>query len=195
MTRAAAVRTSPSRTVPARTGSTRATGPAPRTSPSGVRGTGRATPRPELRLVPTGAAARARRQPRDAERSRKAPFVLLVVGLLALTTLGLLVLNTAIAVDSLKATQMRTENAARAQEVQRLEQLVVAGDTPADVARAAEAAGLVPAGVAGYLVLGRDGSTAMRGTPEPAPAPEPPPAPEPAPAPPSGAGPAPEGGN
>ncbi|MCF6746716.1 hypothetical protein E9529_21105, partial [Blastococcus sp. KM273128] len=184
MTRAA-VRTSPSRAVPTRAGSTRATGPAPRASAPGARGTGRATPRPELRLVPTGAAARPRRQPRAAERSRTAPFVLLAVGLLALTTLGLLVLNTAIAVDSLKATQMRVDNAARAQEVQRLEQLVVAGDTPADVARAAEAAGLVPAGVAGYLVLGADGSTAMRGTPAPAPAPEPEPTPAPQPAPPA----------
>ncbi|MGY1719796.1 hypothetical protein ACI8AG_12215 [Blastococcus sp. SYSU DS0552] len=195
MTRAAAVRTPlPRATAPrtphARTAPSRATGPAPRPSPSGARGTGRATPRPELRLVPTGAAARPRRSVRSAARSRKAPFVLLVVALLALTTLGLLVLNTAIAVDSLKATQMRGENAARAQEVQRLEQLVVAGNTPADVARAAVEAGLVPAGVAGYLVLGPDGTTTLRGAPEPAPEPEPAPQPEPAvqpePAPPGG---------
>jgi hypothetical protein len=56
--------------------------------------------------------------------------VLLIVALLVGTTLGLLVLNTAIAVDSLKATQLRADNAARAQEVQRLEQQVVSGGPP-----------------------------------------------------------------
>jgi hypothetical protein len=91
-----------------------------------------------------------------------------VVALLVGTTVGLLVLNTAIAVDSLKATQLRTENAERVQEVQRLEQQVVTAGTPAEVARAAVAAGLIPAGTAGYLVIGRDGRSVLRGTPEPA---------------------------
>jgi peptidyl-tRNA hydrolase len=91
-----------------------------------------------------------------------------VVALLVGTTVGLLVLNTAIAVDSLKATQLRTENAERAQEVQRLEQQVVTAGTPAEVARAAVAAGLIPAGTAGYLVIGPDGTSVLRGTPEPA---------------------------
>ncbi|TYP88317.1 hypothetical protein [Blastococcus xanthinilyticus] len=172
MTRAAARATAP------RTASTPRSSTAPhtsaRTSVTGSRGTGRSGPRPDLRLVPTGSAARPRTQARSALRSRKAPFVILVVALLGLTTLGLLVLNTAIAVDSLKASSLRADNAARAQEVQRLEQLVVAGSTPAEVARAAVAAGLVPAGVAGYLVLGPEGTTTMRGNPEPAPAPEPP---------------------
>jgi hypothetical protein len=123
-------------------------------------------PRPELRLVPPAAPAAARRARRGL-RNRRAPFVLLVVALLAGTTLGLLILNTAIAVDSLKATQLRTENAQRAQEVQRLEQEVVSGSTPAEVAEAAVEAGLIPAGPAGYLVIGPDGSV-LRGTPEPA---------------------------
>jgi len=123
-------------------------------------------PRPELRLVPTPAPAATRRARRGLA-NRRAPFVLLVVALLAGTTLGLLILNTAIAVDSLKATQLRTENAQRAQEVQRLEQQVVNGSTPAEVAKDAIDAGLIPAGPAGYLVVGPDGSV-LRGTPEPA---------------------------
>jgi hypothetical protein len=94
--------------------------------------------------------------------------VLLVVAMLVGTTLGLLVLNTAIAVDSLKATQLRAENAERAQEVQRLEQQVVSGATPAEIARAAVAAGLVPAGPAAYLVIDPDGGSVLRGTPAPA---------------------------
>jgi hypothetical protein len=98
--------------------------------------------------------------------------VLLLVALLVGTTLGLLILNTAIAVDSLKATQVQAENAERAQEVQRLEQQVIAGGSPAQIASAAVAAGLVPAGPAAYLVIAPDGTVTLRGTPEPAPDPE-----------------------
>jgi hypothetical protein len=114
------------------------------------------------------ATARPRKRAAAALKHRRAPFVLLVVGLLVATTLGLLILNTAIAVDSLKATQLRADNAERAQQVQRLEQQVVTGSTPAEIARAADAAGLVPAGAAGYLVIQPDGSTVLRGTAEPA---------------------------
>jgi hypothetical protein len=97
--------------------------------------------------------------------------VLLVVALLVGTTLGLLILNTAIAVDSLKATQLRAANAQRAEQVQRLEEQVISAGTPAQVASAAVAAGLVPAGPAAFLVIAADGSATLRGTPEPAPAP------------------------
>jgi hypothetical protein len=98
--------------------------------------------------------------------------VLLVVAMLVGTTLGLLVLNTTIAVDSLKATELRADNAARAQEVQRLEQQVVSGGTPAEIAAAAVAAGLVPAGPAAYLVIDPDGGSVLRGTPAPAEGPD-----------------------
>jgi hypothetical protein len=137
---------------------------------TGTRSTPRPYPRPELRLVPGVTATRPRRRPASLLRHRRAPFVLLVVALLVGTTLALLVLNTAIAVDSLKATQLRADNAARSEEVQRLQRQVVSGSTPAEIARAAVAAGLVPAGAAGHLVIQPDGSTVLRGTPEPAPA-------------------------
>jgi hypothetical protein len=147
----------------------RTTGPTPRTTPgSGRRPAARAVPRPELRLVAPTGATRPRRTAVRALRHKRAPFVLLVVALLVGTTVGLLVLNTAIAVDSLKATQLRTENAERAEEVQRLEQQVVTARTPAEIARAAAEAGLVPAGPAGYLVVEPDGGSVLRGTPQPA---------------------------
>ena len=149
-----AARTATGRTTPART--------------TTARTTPRAVPRPELRLVPGTTAARPRRRAVRALRHRRAPFVLLVVALLVGTTLGLLILNTAIAVDSLKATQLRAENAERAQEVQRLEQRVVTAGTPAEIARAATEAGLVPAGSAGYLVIEPEGGSVLRGTPQPA---------------------------
>jgi hypothetical protein len=158
MTRATARVTPPS----VRGSSTvRAGTPSPRTG-------SRATPRPELRLVPGPATVRSRRRAPRALRHPRAPFVLLVVALLVGTTLGLLVLNTVIAVDSLKATQLQAENAERAQEVQRLEQEVVSGGTPTEIARAAETAGLVPAGSAAYLVIDPDGGSVLRGTPAPA---------------------------
>jgi len=163
MTSRATARTPARATAPARaaTPPRATTGPTPRV-------TARSTPRPELRLVPGSTAARPRRRVAQSLRNRRAPFVLLVVALLVGTTLGLLILNTAIAVDSLNASQLRAENAQRAQEVQRLEQQVVAAGTPAEIARAAIAAGLVPAGPAAYLVVGADGTSVLRGTPEPA---------------------------
>ena len=137
-------------------------------------------PRPGAR--PTPAAAPAPRPAADgspAARVRsvvgapRARLVLLVVTLLVATTLGLLFLNTAIAVNSLKATQLAAANEDRAQAVQRLERQVIAGDTPVELAEAARAAGMVPAGAAGYLVVGEDGSVTLRGEPVPAEAPEP----------------------
>jgi hypothetical protein len=139
----------------------------PRTTPRAAR-PARTAARPELRLVPAGPAVRSRSRAPRMLRHPRAPFVLLVVAMLVGTTLGLLVLNTAIAVDSLKATELRADNAARAQEVQRLEQQVVSGGTPAAIAAAAVAAGLVPAGPAAYLVLDPDGGSVLRGTPVPA---------------------------
>ncbi|MGY1603453.1 hypothetical protein [Geodermatophilus sp. SYSU D00815] len=161
-------RTTPARGRTPRTGAVRTRGgrdlrPAAATGAAG-RAT-RSTPtRPDLWLVPAGEAARrARPAPR-----RRAPFVLLLVALLLATTLGLLFLNTAIAVDSLRATQLRTENAQRQEEIQRLQRQVVQGGTPAELAREAAEAGLVPAGPPAYLVLEPDGGSTVRGAPQPA---------------------------
>jgi hypothetical protein len=102
---------------------------------------------------------------------RRAPFVLLVVALLVGTTLGLLVLNILIGVDSIDAGRLRAQNAELAQEVQTLQQRVISNGTPAALAAAATAAGLVPAGSAAYLVIAPDGSSTLRGTVSPAPEP------------------------
>jgi len=124
--------------------------------------------RPELRLVPGSAPARARRALPAVVAHRRAPFVLLVLALLIGTTLGLLVLNTAIAVDSLKVTSLKAANSQRAEEVQRLQREVTTAGTPEQIAAEAKKAGLIPAGNAGYLVIGRNGQSTLRGTPEPA---------------------------
>jgi hypothetical protein len=125
---------------------------------------------PQLRLVPPSRTTPARTptRARGTER-RRAPFVVLLVGLLIATTLGLLLLNTAIAVDSLDASHERAANADQAEEVARLEQQVIAADTAAELARAATAAGLVPPGSAAHLVLQPDGTSVLLGTAAPAP--------------------------
>jgi hypothetical protein len=126
--------------------------------------------RPELRLVAGEGQARPKR-PVPAVSRRRAPFVLLLLALLVGTTLGLLVLNTAIAVDSLKATALRSANTQRSQEIQRLQRQVITAGTPEQVAADAAKAGMVPSGQPGFLVIDRDGRSTLRGTPQPAPRP------------------------
>jgi hypothetical protein len=133
--------------------------------------------RPQLRLVPP--AATPVRVRRTVAGGRRAPFVLLVVLMLVATTVSLLLLNTAIAVDSLEASQRRAAIAETAQEVDRLEQQVVTGGTAAALARSAAELGLVQSGAAAHLVLGPDGTSAVRGEAVPAAAPEVPAAPVP----------------
>jgi hypothetical protein len=160
---------SPRRTPAART----STRPAhvPRTTPT--RRTGPVATGPQLRLVPPARTTPARVPARSRRTARRrAPFVALLVGLLVATVLGLLLLNTAIAVDSLDATQQRQANAEQAEEVARLEQQVVAADAAAALARAATEAGLVPPGAAAHLVLQPDGSSVLLGTAVPAPDPD-----------------------
>jgi hypothetical protein len=132
-----------------------------------------ARPTPAAPPAPRPASGSPGSRLRSAVGAHRAPLVLLVVTLLVATTLGLLVLNTAVAVNSLKATQLAAANEDRAQEVQRLEQQVIAGGTPAELAREARDAGLVPAGPAAYLVVGEDGSVTLRGEAVPAEEPEP----------------------
>jgi len=165
--RTSAARTSTARTVP------RTSGPVhvPRTAPS--RRTGPVASGPQLRLVQPGRPTPSRTPTRAR---RRAPFVVLMLGLLVTTTLGLLLLNTAIAVDSLDANEQRAINAEQAEQVARLEQRVVAADTAAELARAATAAGLVQPGAAAHLVLQPDGTSVLLGTADPAPTPDPAPA-------------------
>jgi hypothetical protein len=141
-----------------RTGSTRRTGPV---------ATG-----PQLRLVPPSRTTPTRTPTRARATRRRAPFVVLLVGMLVLTTVGLLLLNTAIAVDSLDASRQRAANADQAEQVARLEQQVITADTAAELARAATEAGLVPPGAAAHLVLQPDGTSVLLGTATPAPDPD-----------------------
>lgn len=170
-TRAGTGRTGTARTTTARTTGRATTGPVhvPRVAPP--RRSGPVPSGPLLRLVPPSrpAPGRAPRGSRRAKlRNRRAPFVIVLVALLVGTTLSLLLLNTAIAVDSLRATEQRTAMAEQAKVVTRLEQQVIAADTAAELARAAAAVGLVPPGDAAHLVLQPDGSSVLLGSATPA---------------------------
>jgi hypothetical protein len=94
----------------------------------------RAAPAP----VPTAgdeAAARRGRAPR-------APFVLLVVGLLCGGLVSLLLLNTVLAQDSFDANQLRADTQEIQQEKERLQQLIARNDQPARLAEEAPALGV-----------------------------------------------------
>jgi hypothetical protein len=169
--RSAAARVIAPRTVTARTTADRATAPRPATAKAASPAPAPAPARPELRVVPSQPVRRFSGRPAGAHGERRTPFVLLVVGLLVASTLGLLVLNILRDLDSIAATELRAKNAEAAQEVEALQREVVRRDTPAALAAAATAAGLVPAGSAAYLVIAPDGSSTLRGTVSPAPEP------------------------
>jgi hypothetical protein len=142
--------------------------------PGTTRRTGPLSTGPQLRLVPPARTTPVRTTPRARPTARRrAPFVVLLVGLLVATTVGLLLLNTAIAVDSLDASRQRAANAVQSEQVARLQQRVISADTPSELARAATAEGLVPPGAAAHLVLQPDGTSVLLGSGAPAAAPDP----------------------
>ncbi|MET7465646.1 hypothetical protein ABZS51_35200, partial [Nonomuraea sp. NPDC005501] len=93
-----------------------------------------------------------------ARRRQRAPFVLLVVGLLCGGLVSLLLLNTVLAQDSITASRLRGEIAAARQHNERLKQLIEQ-ETQADViARRAEDQGLHLDNTINPLTLGDKGT-------------------------------------
>ena len=112
---------------------------------------------PALRLVPPAAGS-----------MRRGPFVVLVLALVVLGTIGLLVLNTVIAADSFRAEQLIQRNAELAVAEQELGRQVAEGLSPQALAEAARALGMIPAGQPAFVRIGPDGSIVIQGTPVPA---------------------------
>ncbi|MBC7290116.1 MAG: hypothetical protein H5T83_02110 [Actinotalea sp.] len=136
-------------TVPSRPATT--TTPTPRPVP----GRGGATaPRPRLHVVRAPEQARTR-----------TPFVVLCMGVLAASLLGTLLLNTAMAQGEYDRFALQTELTRAAQEEQRLAGEKARLESPAHIAEAAAAMGMVPSSGGGYLRLA-DG--AVLGDPTPA---------------------------
>ncbi len=99
---------------------------------------------------------------------RRGPFIVLVLALVIVGTIGLLVLNTIIAADSFRAEQLVQRNAELAVAEQELQRQVTEGLSPEALAEAARELGMIPAGQPAFVIVGPDGSIVIQGTPVPA---------------------------
>lgn len=113
--------------------------------------------RPALRLVPTATPSMPRGR-----------FIILVLGLVILGTIGLLVLNTVIAADSFRAGDLIQRNAELAVVEQELQRQIAEGLSPQKLADAARELGMIPAGQPGFIIVAPDGSIVIQGSPVPA---------------------------
>jgi len=95
----------------------------------------------------------------------RVPFALLVVGLIVGGMGLLLVLNTASAANELRRHDIAARDAQIADNVQQLSNDVAASAAPANLADAAIALGMVPAGNPGFLRVGANGKVTVLGSP------------------------------
>ncbi len=126
----------------------------PLTSPDPTRTAPRAA---SLRLVPARGAT-----------PRRAPFVAVVVGLLAAGLLVLLVLNTVLAQDAFRLHALQVQAKELADQEQALSTAVEDLEAPAAIAQRAAALQMVPGGPPAFLHL-PDGTVSGQGTPAQAP--------------------------
>jgi hypothetical protein len=114
---------------------------------------------PQSRPRRTGTDQRRERAPLalvpPAARARRAPFVVLLLVLLAGGLVGLLLLNTASAQDAFRLHSLQSQEAALAQQQQAYTSTADGLDDPARLAARAAALGLVPGGVPIFLRPGQ----------------------------------------
>jgi hypothetical protein len=177
-------------TAPTRTGKSvaaRAIAPAHRRHTSDQRG-----------RSPAVARAYARRAQRTAPRhgcpdsaDARTPFVMLVMGLLALALIATLWLSTAATADSYHLENARKTVRNLTERSEGLSRAVATLETAPELARRARELGMVPAGDPARLIVGSDGTVTLIGEPRRAVAPPPPLPPPPSPAPPPAVAPGP----
>ncbi|MCL2780991.1 MAG: hypothetical protein FWD74_05800 [Actinomycetia bacterium] len=119
-----------------------------------------------------GGPKRADRKTRSGPR--RAPFVLLVIGLLAGGMVALVALNTASAAAELRRNSLLDSNATLSAQVQQLQTKVADRRAPGSLASAAAALGMVPAGNPAFVKILPDGTAQVLGSAQPASAPPPP---------------------
>lgn len=107
----------------------------------------------------------------------RAPFVVLVMVLLAVALVATLWLSTAAAADSYQLQDARKDARNLTERSEGLSREVATLETAPELARRARQLGMVPAGDPARLVVRPDGGVALIGEPRPATAPAPPPAP------------------
>lgn len=103
--------------------------------------------------------------PEQVARPARAPFVVLVVGVLGAGLVGLLLLNIVLAQDSYRLHRLQQTTGLLAEQQARLQQQVAAQSAPASLAAKAERLGMVPAGPPAFLEVPNG---KVRGEPEPA---------------------------
>jgi hypothetical protein len=152
----------------------------PRAVPARPRAVPPARPHPVKRQHPkstgwTRPRLVASRAPQAVVRTgpRRAPFVLLVAGLLIGGMCSLLALNTAAAAEELRRNALSQSNADLVDDVQQVQAELAARQAPAALASDAAKLGMVPAGNPAFLSIQPDGSVKVLGEPQPATAPAP----------------------
>ena len=145
----------------------RAVPPRPRAEPARPHQAGRNHPKSTRWSRPKLVASRA---PQAVARTgpRRAPFVLLVAGLLIGGMCSLLALNTAAAAEELRRTALSQSNTDLSDDVQQLQAELAARQARAALAIAAAKLGMVPAGNPAFLSIQPDGSVKVLGEPQPA---------------------------
>jgi hypothetical protein len=119
----------------------------------------------------------------SAKGAPRVPFALLITGLISGGLAALLGLNTMAAANELRRHDLAGKDVSVAAELQQLQDDVAASGAPGNLARAAEALGMVPAGNPAFLVIGPDGRVRILGSAAPATAPPLPVPPKPKPKP------------
>ena len=107
--------------------------------------------------------------PKHAPRARRAPFALLVVGLIVGGMFTLLALNTVSAANEVRRHDIAAQDQSVAAQLVQLQNEVRASAGPGNLAAAAAALGMVPAGNPAFLEIGSDGKVRVLGSPAPAP--------------------------
>jgi hypothetical protein len=145
----------------------RRTAPATRARPTRTSGSGAARPKAtgwsQARLV-------GGRAPQAVTRTgpRRAPFVLLIAGLLIGGLCALLALNTAAAAQELRRQSLTQSNADASDNVQQLKAELAAKQAPDALGRAAAALGMVPAEHPAFLRVLPSGTVKVMGSALPA---------------------------
>jgi hypothetical protein len=99
---------------------------------------------------------------------RRAPFILLICGLLAGGLCVLVVLNTASAAAELRRHDVTAANAGLAEDLEQLRSQLAANEAPDALAAAAAKLGMVPNGNPGFLIVRPNGKASVLGSPTPA---------------------------
>jgi cell division protein FtsL len=117
------------------------------------------------------------RPERRSGSASRVSFVVLVMGLLVVGVVATLWLSTQSTADSVQLAQVTKNTQDLAVKVQQLQQLIAQGESPEQIAAAAQKLGMVPANNLAHIVVGPNGQITVVGTPSAATVPPPPPPP------------------